>query len=111
MFLEGVLKKAPFITIVLLLLVFRLCAAQSFETPSPLTGKDKQRQAQTNTESINNPLLLNELEMYLKEPAAALTELRQLAISGDLLGQVRLCAIATHERFNLGVEPAEGISY
>lgn len=54
---------------------------------------------------------LEELENYINQSKAPVTEIKRLAESGDLLGEARLCAIATHERYNLGVRPEDGVSF
>ncbi|MBI3574488.1 MAG: caspase family protein [Gammaproteobacteria bacterium] len=67
--------------------------------------------SQTTLQKLNNPDFLDELETYTKQSSAPASELRRQADSGDPVGQARWCAVATHERFNLGLRPEEGIGY
>ncbi len=52
---------------------------------------------------------LDDLEPYLKRNS--LQDLRRQADAGDVLAQARWCAAATHERYNTGLRPEEGIAY
>ena len=63
------------------------------------------------TIAINSPTFLDDLEGYLRQSASALTDLRAAAGRGDNLARARLCAAATHERYNLGLRPEDGIDH
>lgn len=62
-------------------------------------------------QALNNQDFLDELETYVKQSTAPASELRRQADSGDPLGYARWCAVTTHERFNLGLHPEEGVGY
>jgi TPR repeat protein len=50
-----------------------------------------------------------ELDAYLKKSSAPVSEVRRSMEAGSTLAKARWCALATHERFNVGIPPSDGI--
>ena len=63
------------------------------------------------TKALNSVRFLDELEEFVKRDSAPLTTLQAQIAAGSQLAKARYCALATHERFKLGLKAEAGIDY
>jgi TPR repeat protein len=61
--------------------------------------------------ALDSPTFLEDLDDFIKQQAAPVSELQRLADTGDPLASARWCAAGTHERFNLGIRLEEGLAH
>ena len=63
------------------------------------------------TKALNSVRFLEELEDFVKRDVAPITTLQAQIAAGSQLAKARYCALATHERFKLGLKAEAGIDY
>ncbi|MCB1657204.1 MAG: SEL1-like repeat protein [Pseudomonadales bacterium] len=63
------------------------------------------------TKALNSVRFLEELEEFVKRDVAPITTLQAQIAAGSQLAKARYCALATHERFKLGLKAEAGIDY
>jgi TPR repeat protein len=61
--------------------------------------------------ALSSLRFLEELDEFVKGDAAPLTTLQSQIMAGSPLAKARYCALATHERFKLGLKAEAGINY
>jgi TPR repeat protein len=61
--------------------------------------------------ALDSATFLEDLEAFIAQHKAPVSELERLSQAQDPLGSARYCAVATHERFNLGVAVNAGLAH